>query len=300
MNQLRNKILVLFGMTLMAGLLVGCGLNTPTATPLAILPIVTRPPQTATLSATKTPALPSAVPLSSSTAAGQPTRSPNATSTGGQTTTATPALTAALITTGAAGLPTRVPIQTARQSLGQVVTVQGTVSAVASYKYGFKFTLSDAQAAITLLLPSDVYRAVVGVADLRVGAVVRATGQVDVYNEETQVEPSAGAGVSVIQAAVMSQTVTPISQLSITNLGQTFTLRGQVRDYATFSAGLRMKLVDESGRIDLILWQNVAEFVPAVGLLPSGPVVLVTGTLGEYKGKLQLVPALGFDVQVVR
>jgi DNA/RNA endonuclease YhcR with UshA esterase domain len=82
------------------------------------------------------------------------------------------------------------------------VTVEGEIVALTAFSgrtgvRGIKVLLDDGSGQITLLLWQNVYDAVPDRERLAVGATVRVTGEVDVYQGELQVVPRAGRDVVV-------------------------------------------------------------------------------------------------------
>jgi DNA/RNA endonuclease YhcR with UshA esterase domain len=80
-------------------------------------------------------------------------------------------------------------------------------------------------------------------------------------------------------------------------LGATFTLtQARIADVEYFSKGVKYGLTDGTGRIVLLLWQNVLEEVNARYDLFSGSRVRVVGEIDEYQGELEIAPRWGKDV----
>jgi DNA/RNA endonuclease YhcR with UshA esterase domain len=48
----------------------------------------------------------------------------------------------------------------------------------------------------------------------------------------------------------------------------------------------------------VLLWSNVLAYVPAAERLTVGGRVRVTGRVTQYQGALEIVPQIGFDVEV--
>jgi hypothetical protein len=57
-------------------------------------------------------------------------------------------------------------------------------------------------------------------------------------------------------------------------------------------------LDDGSGRVTLLLWQNIYDQIPQRDSLSVGALVRATGKVDEYRGELEIVPGLGNDVVV--
>ena len=184
--------------------------------------------------------------------------------------------------------------------VGQRLTVEGEIIQVASFSQGVKFTLDDGTGQITLLLWQDTYQALPNRADLRAGTRVRASGVVNEYEGALELVPEAASDVVVLVAAqAPAVAVTPIGQIATADVGQQRTVEGTIIAAASFSAGMKFTLDDGTGRIILLLWSNVYETVPDRERLVEGARVRASGEIDEYRGEMEIIPALGIDVVVL-
>jgi exonuclease VII large subunit len=83
-------------------------------------------------------------------------------------------------------------------------------------------------------------------------------------------------------------------------VGTLVEVEGNVSRVEGFSSGLYVYITDDTDEVQLLLWQNVADRVPDGEKLVAGARVRAAGEVGEYKGTLQVVPRLPFDVEVLR
>ncbi len=81
-------------------------------------------------------------------------------------------------------------------------------------------------------------------------------------------------------------------------MGETVTVRGTLGPGRSLKSGVAYALTDDSGAIDLILWNSL---VPAdvLGVLEEGATVAAVGTVDEYDGTLQIKAARGHSVMVI-
>ncbi|MFZ5917012.1 MAG: OB-fold nucleic acid binding domain-containing protein [Chloroflexota bacterium] len=183
---------------------------------------------------------------------------------------------------------------------GETLTLRGQVIAAANFASGFKFTLDDGTGQIVLLLWGDVYDAVAGVAGLNTGATVRVSGQIGTYDGEVQIAPAAAGDIAIESAgAGPDAPQRQIGSLSAADAGALVEIEGAVSRVEPFSSGLRIYLSDGSGEVMLLLWQIVADRAPERDRLLQGAQVRAVGQVGEYKGTLQIIPRLPFDVHVL-
>jgi len=184
--------------------------------------------------------------------------------------------------------------------VGETLTVCGQVTDTASFASGFKFTLDDGTGSIMLLLWNEVYDALAGVADLNVGATVRVTGKIGVYEGELQIVPEAASELTVTVAGGGPEAPQrDIGGLSTADVGALVAIEGVINRVESFSSGLRVYVTDGTGEVQLLLWQNVADRLPERDKLAAGARLRAIGQVGEYRGALQIVPRLPFDVAVL-
>ncbi|MEA3310041.1 MAG: OB-fold nucleic acid binding domain-containing protein [Chloroflexota bacterium] len=279
-------------LALISIMLTGCSAPTPTASPhpptLAPTDTATARP-TATFAPTATPTLaPSATPAPSTT----PTAEVNATAT--ETITPTSRATAA---------PTAddsVPIGELDANSGDGITIKGRVIATASFSQGFKFTVDDGSGQLVLLLWHTTYDETPAAPRLNLGATVRATGKIGAYEGELQITPYSGSDVTVLSGGYAAPDVA--ANALGEHLGERVTLTGQVsRVEGAGTSAVKVYLTDESGEALVFLWNNILDRIPhanpALGTI--GTAVRATGEVAEYKGTLELIPTLPYDVEVL-
>jgi DNA/RNA endonuclease YhcR with UshA esterase domain len=89
----------------------------------------------------------------------------------------------------------------------------------------------------------------------------------------------------------------PITALGPDLQGQWVAVRGEVADLQPFKNGVRLSLQDESlWTIDVILFDRLWQRLPISPTLAPGDVLDVSGELGVFRGRAQLVPELIEDV----
>jgi hypothetical protein len=75
-------------------------------------------------------------------------------------------------------------------------------------------------------------------------------------------------------------------------------IEGTIVEVEPFSKGTKYTLDDGSGRVTLLLWQNVYESIPGREGLVLGAGVRARGVVSEYGGELEIVPQLGVEVVI--
>ncbi len=263
---------------------------------------------------TASPSTPTARPTGAATTRPSPTLAPTATSTLAPSATPTPT---AWPTTAVSATPTEtvepsatatqvptaddsVPIGGLDADSGDGVTIKGQVIATASFSKGFKFTVDDGTGQLILLLWHTTYDETPAAPRLNVGVTVRVTGKIGAYEGELQITPYGGSDVTVLSSGYAAAACDAGALGE--HLGERVAITGQVtRVEAAGSSAVKVYITDESGEALVFIWNSVLDRIPnanpALGTI--GTQVRVTGVVEEYKGTLELIPTLPYDVEVL-
>ncbi len=197
---------------------------------------------------------------------------------------------------------------------GQDVTVQATITDVReprSERAPFTVTLTQGDAHIPLVFWSDTQKTIAD--KIRVGNVVRVKAQVGEHRGALQIKlrnagdievvgteksgDSSGGSTSSESAPAAeapaaaenkggSATINSITEAAVNN---TVTIAGRIASSDSMGKGQRLRVQDDSGEIQVILWDNVLSKVSASDL-QAGRNITVTGRVKSYRGKLEVVP----------
>ena len=127
-----------------------------------------------------------------------------------------------------------------------------------------------------------------------------ATGRVVVYEDELQIQPSLGGDVKATEGAAAWGTPRQIGSLSGEDDGERVMIEGQVLRVEGLSSAVKVFLGDETGEVVVFIWRNILDRVDRnTGLGTPGSRVRVVGTLGIYRGNLEVQPALPNDILVL-
>jgi DNA/RNA endonuclease YhcR with UshA esterase domain len=266
--------------------------------------IASRPTPTPTETATATSS-PTAVPTSTST----PTALPVPTSLPA---TALPAPTAPLTpmpiptdtplpspTSTWTPTPDRAGVETGHVDssyLGQQVVIQGQIAEVQRFTSGAKSYVDDGSGRVVVWMVQELFAGLDN-AGWVVGSTVGVRGVVQEYNGEIEILPQAVGDVQIVVAATPPPVlVTRIGDLGAGDKGRQVTVEGTIIEGETFSRGIKCTLDDGSGRITLLLWQNIYDAVPGRERLVPGAMVRVLGQIDVYNEELEIIPTIGSDV----
>jgi len=131
------------------------------------------------------------------------------------------------------------------------------------------------------------------------GARVRVHGTVGQYEGEWQIEAGYGGDVQVLSRGTPPPT-RQVAGITPADLTTRATVEGTVRQAEPFSQGQRIYVDDGTGTLLVLIWQNVFDRVrESARLVTPGTRVRVSGIVEEYKGTLELVPQLPYNVVIL-
>lgn len=182
------------------------------------------------------------------------------------------------------------------QPTGAVIAVEGRVVEIQGFSAGWAVVLEGEGRRLRVFIPAEQMGEVRGREGLYPGAVLQATGVLTLYRGERELLPRRGRDMMVKQGVRPEVPLRTIGSLSPSEEGAWVRVVGQVVRAEPFSAGIRLAVQDGTGEIPVILWENVAALVPAP-LKQQGARVEILGRLRLYRGQLQLIPTVPWEVR---
>ena len=181
---------------------------------------------------------------------------------------------------------------------GERVIIEGNVVFTESFSRGFKFTVADDTGRVIVLLWDTTYDTLPGRNTLNIGSNVTVTGKVGRYEGELQVTPYEAANVIINSPAYAWGQLTAVNQLR-PKLNQRVMVEGTVSRSSSNEYGTDLFINDGTGEVELFIWNNIFQRMPNQSALKTaGTNVRVVGQVDEYRGQLQIVPALPYDVVI--
>lgn len=221
--------------------------------------------------------------------------------------------------TSGGGQAATTPLASINQSLvGQELTIQAAITDVrepSSEKAPFVVTLTQGEARVPMVFWKDLQERIAD--KIRVGNVVRAKVQVNQHRDTLQVKLLNAGDIEVVGTASEGGAVAAtdpqteasprtegsggtmnIAAITEASADSTVTITGKISTSDNIGKGQQLRVRDDSGEIQVILWDNVLSQVP-VDNLQAGRTMTVTGRVKLYRGKLEIVPdsAQGVTVQ---
>lgn len=195
--------------------------------------------------------------------------------------------------------PTATPFplhELSTQSPGARLTVEGMVTDLQGFSAGWAVILEQNGHRLRLFIPNRQMAEVPGREGIYLGATIRATGVLTLYRGELELLPQRGRDILVRKGIHPDAPLRSIGSLTPDDRGARVQIRGEIAEAGGFSAGLRLIVRDESGALPVILWENVAAMVPE-RLKEKGAKVEVIGQVRIYRGELQLIPTVPWEVR---
>ena len=189
---------------------------------------------------------------------------------------------------------------------GQTVRVRGRVESVSPPQEGtrqpYAVMLADGEASLRVSYWSNVNEVIT--VKPTPGALFEMEGVVEVYRDKPQLKVQSGYKVRLVDDTPASAPAVDITQavavssIALADKGQVRVVRGTLGAPRALRGGVVYPLTDETGTIDLVLWESI---IPGevLGALEEGAQIAATGEVGEYEGQLQLKAVPGYSAMVI-
>ena len=159
--------------------------------------------------------------------------------------------------------------------------------------------LRDETGGIDVIYDQDLIRLSGTPSQVLAGDAVSVRGVVTTYKGEPQISLDAASGLRRISQQVAVAALEPIGEIGFGDEDRWVRVQGLVTKVYSLSTGLKCLLKDGTGEIALILWENVLNEVATRTDIRPGVWLDAQGIVAEYRGELEVVPELAFDVRVL-
>lgn len=176
--------------------------------------------------------------------------------------------------------------------VGGRATTVGQIRRVRTVERLTIVTLRDGAAVADVPLPHDLFPVM---PSFPPGTWLRVTGGVGEYRGARQLLPSAAYDVQ--RVAAPPSLARPIAALDNDLIDQWVTISGEVVDLLPFAQGTRLQVHDGVASMDVMAFDSVWQRVPFSETLGLGDVITVSGTLVEFRGRLEVMPELAVDLE---
>jgi DNA/RNA endonuclease YhcR with UshA esterase domain len=160
-------------------------------------------------------------------------------------------------------------------------------------------TLRDATGEIDVTLPSGASPLGDTMPDLAVGQAIQVTGAVDQYKGTSQISLGRASDLAVLDETIAIAPMRRLGDLSAADVDSLVQVEGVIVEVSPFSAGIKFRLDDGSGKVTLLLWQDLYDSLAERDALAEGAMIRVQGQVAEYRGELEIMPETPSDVTVL-
>jgi DNA/RNA endonuclease YhcR with UshA esterase domain len=197
--------------------------------------------------------------------------------------------------------PLQVPIADVGTNLAyQRVTVRGMVRSDRRPYDGLRvLTLRDGSGEIDIVFAVASLPPGEDLPAAMIGQSVQATGAVDQYRGLAQISLGRACDLLVLEEAVVLAAHQPIAQITSQDVGHMASVAGVIVKVVPFSAGAKLQVEDGTGRVTVVLWQELLGQLVDREDLAAGATVHALGEIAEYRGTLEIVPEIPSDLEVV-
>jgi len=183
--------------------------------------------------------------------------------------------------------------------VGKWVRTQGEISQVTPGDKNTKFTLSEGDKRLTVLIWPNAW-AVLPQADFQPGAELTVQGEVSLFRGDLEIVPELASDLEVLaRAAPVEAQAKSIGSITSDDLKSLIVAQGTIEQAVAFSLGSRYDFSDPSGTIILLVWNSNIDPQKQREIFTVGTALSVTGEIEDFNRQLEIVPRSLEDVVVI-
>lgn len=182
---------------------------------------------------------------------------------------------------------------------GKTLTVEGAVVGTENFSSGFKLHINDGSAQVVVLIWASDWDHIYDTYHINVGAVIRVTGQVDVYRGQIEIVPKRGSDMKVVKRAKRNWRKYALGGMNGNDHNAVVWVEGWIADITPARDGAYLLIYDDTGAQKVHLYDVVARRIPRREQLWIGQRVSIVGRVrARRRVGIEIVPALPHDVYV--
>lgn len=179
------------------------------------------------------------------------------------------------------------------------VMVQGDVREIEQPYDGLTLvTIGDEGGEIDVAVNGDLNELYGALTPIERGDSVQVQGIVAYYRDTPQLLLRHPRDLTRLDVPNTAGALAQVDALDAARVGQWVKVSGTVTSVTPFAQGLRVMLDDGTGELLVLLWQDVFDQLANAADLQNGARLVLAGRLAEYRGKLEIIPARGEDIQI--
>ena len=190
-----------------------------------------------------------------------------------------------------------------KDKVGEIVATEGKIIRYRRFSKGISFTIADNNDKIDLVIWNSLYNKLKTKNNLKKGVYLRIIGKVGEYRGNLQIVPKKESDIRILKENKSENSFTsnekeikdiPIGKIDMSLLNDIYRIHGKIIDKRAFSKGLIVTVKDDSGVIDVVIWDSLKYNKD----IPYDSDITVVGRVDSYRGKVQLVPKKASDIIV--
>ncbi len=190
-----------------------------------------------------------------------------------------------------------------KDKVGEIVATEGKIIRYRRFSKGISFTIADNNDKIDLVIWNILYNKLKTKNNLKKGVYLRIIGKVGEYRGNLQIVPKKESDIRILKENKNENSFTsnekeikdiPIGKIDMSLLNDIYRIHGKIIDKRAFSKGLIVTVKDDSGVIDVVIWDSLKYNKD----IPYDSDITVVGRVDSYRGKVQLVPKKASDIIV--
>ena len=182
----------------------------------------------------------------------------------------------------------------------QVVKVRGVVREVRSPYEGLTIIeVRDATGSVDVAIPEALVHLSGPPPEVQPGQAVQVIGAVTPYGSTPQLSLRSADSLTFLHEPLTIAPQVTIAELSPDHVGKLVQVEGRIVKVKSFSQGVKFILDDGTGRITVLLWQDVRAALPNPECWSEGALAVVTGEIQVYRDELEIVPEMAADLVLI-
>jgi len=183
--------------------------------------------------------------------------------------------------------------------LNRKVTIIGYVYDIRYYRKYISLYIADIKGKNRVRVPINLNNIENNFGKLQVGYKVRINGVLSYYSKSYNIVPISSKDI-IILSKRLNIPYYKLNEITSDDIDRMITTKGEIIKIRKFSKGVSLTISDNNENIDVVLWNNVYNSIPNQDDIVEGTKVKITGKIGIYRGRLQIVPKTSAQFKIIK